>query len=247
MWFASLLDAADSTELPRRTNAMIQIASEQSAHRREVFSVDGARVTLDALHGWQCTCAASRPDVQCAHIEQAHDLRRRRGEKREPDTIELELSPQELRALSEGLAPEEDDAPTPRHLPSPQSRVHHWDWTTLVGAMALSVVSSGATYLAVKGGEPTRVDDPPLAAVPMAPEPEPAPHREALVQFVNPFDTTEIFQFPAGTPERNAREAVAELLLKRAQERLSAADALRHRLGSSDEQGRSGGILAQGN
>jgi hypothetical protein len=36
-----------------------------------------------------------------------------------------------------------------------------------------------------------------------------------------------VFQFPAGTSETSAREAVAELLLKRAQERLAPGGAAR--------------------
>jgi hypothetical protein len=40
-----------------------------------------------------------------------------------------------------------------------------------------------------------------------------------VVLFVNPFDETEVFEFPAGTSEREARDVVAGLLLKRAMDR----------------------------
>jgi hypothetical protein len=36
----------------------------------------------------------------------------------------------------------------------------------------------------------------------------------------NPFDATEVFEFPAETTKTEAREAMAELLLKRARDRL---------------------------
>lgn len=47
---------------------------------------------------------------------------------------------------------------------------------------------------------------------PSAPAPKP-------VLFVNPFDETEVFEFPPGTTEADARDAVASLLLARARER----------------------------
>jgi hypothetical protein len=39
------------------------------------------------------------------------------------------------------------------------------------------------------------------------------------VKFANPFDRSEIFEFPAGTSKSEARARVADLLMKRAQER----------------------------
>jgi hypothetical protein len=43
--------------------------------------------------------------------------------------------------------------------------------------------------------------------------------QETLVRIQNPFDKTEIFEFPSGTSKATAREAVADILLKRGQER----------------------------
>jgi hypothetical protein len=43
------------------------------------------------------------------------------------------------------------------------------------------------------------------------------------VRFRNPFDSNEVFEFPPGTPYTEARDAVAAKLLKRAQERQTAA------------------------
>ena len=39
------------------------------------------------------------------------------------------------------------------------------------------------------------------------------------VKFENPFDRTEVFEFPAGTRPEEARAKVADILLQRAQER----------------------------
>ena len=41
----------------------------------------------------------------------------------------------------------------------------------------------------------------------------------------NPFDKHEVFEFPAGTTEQEAHDAVAEMLLKRAVERQAQYDA----------------------
>jgi hypothetical protein len=47
----------------------------------------------------------------------------------------------------------------------------------------------------------------------------------APVLFANPFDAKEVFEFPAGTSEVEARDAVAEILMERAMERQSKFDA----------------------
>jgi hypothetical protein len=65
---------------------------------------------------------------------------------------------------------------------------------------------------------------PPL---PVATTPKPVIHQSvisaspapATVQVRNPFDATEVFEFPAGTSETECREKVAKLLWQRANER----------------------------
>jgi hypothetical protein len=56
----------------------------------------------------------------------------------------------------------------------------------------------------------------PLAALPPA---RPAEPQGAPVRIKNAFDATEVFEFPPGTTESEARAAVAELLLNRARDR----------------------------
>ena len=55
----------------------------------------------------------------------------------------------------------------------------------------------------------------------------PAEPQGAPVRIENPFDATEVFEFPHGTPESEAREAVAERLLSRARDRRAEGLALR--------------------
>jgi hypothetical protein len=58
---------------------------------------------------------------------------------------------------------------------------------------------------------------PEAPATPLPPQPEAA--EIVPVRFTNPFDKTEVFEFPAGTSDIDARGAVAELLAQRARER----------------------------
>ena len=68
---------------------------------------------------------------------------------------------------------------------------------------------------------------PQLAASNWAPTPEPPQLQEPAaandglppVLVRNPFDQSEVFEFPAGTSKTAARDAVAEMLLQRARER----------------------------
>jgi hypothetical protein len=53
------------------------------------------------------------------------------------------------------------------------------------------------------------------------PSPRSTPPEQSTVRFVNPFDRTEVFEFPAGTPWVEARDQVAQQLITRARERNS--------------------------
>jgi hypothetical protein len=57
------------------------------------------------------------------------------------------------------------------------------------------------------------------ATVAAAPAPAPSTEAPATVRFVNPFDKKEVFEFPPGTSQADARDAVAELLAERARDR----------------------------
>jgi hypothetical protein len=62
-----------------------------------------------------------------------------------------------------------------------------------------------------------------VARPPSPPPPAPSAEPAEPVRFVNPFDRKEVFEFPAGTSKADARDAVAELLYERAQERRDSA------------------------
>jgi hypothetical protein len=206
-------------------NARIQTEPRDYGYAREVYSVDGICVTLDD-RGWRCTCAAHVQGLRCTHVERATVFKQMRGVKREDDTIELELTASQLQALSATPAVPSSDDPAPIIVPSKPSPLRLSRWTAIATAVAVAAVSSGITYLAVARPQqqPVPVAEPqiayalpapPLAAVTDPPEQDP-------VRVVNPFDASEVFEFPAETSESDAQTAVAELLLKRAQDRLDA-------------------------
>lgn len=71
------------------------------------------------------------------------------------------------------------------------------------------ITKMGATLPAIADAVlPSSVSAPAAAAV-----------ATATVKFANPFDRTEMFEFPAGTSADEAQARVAEILLQRAQDR----------------------------
>ena len=65
-----------------------------------------------------------------------------------------------------------------------------------------------------------------VARPPSPPPPAPSAEPAEPVRFVNPFDRKEVFEFPAGTSKADARNAVAELLYERAQERRESGNGI---------------------
>ena len=49
------------------------------------------------------------------------------------------------------------------------------------------------------------------------------------VRIANPFDESEVFEFPAGTSEVEARAAMSEMLMERARERYAQVDSQLHK------------------
>lgn len=134
--------------------------------------------------------------------------------------LELELSAQELLALSGFRAigkPRSSHAVT-----SARNRLLPARPVSLALALAAAVLMGSVVALSPRPTIPTRVA---LNIVPatLAPvtEPPSTPQGEP-VRFANPFDDTEVFEFPPGTSQSEARDAVASVLLKRARDRQNA-------------------------
>ena len=149
------------------------------------------------------------------------------------DTIELELSAQQARTLSLSRA----DATTPpvtavrKSLPpTPPPERRGTRFAVIFSIAATSVFSGGIVYLATTPSEPLRIGGNTVVHSATAAEtPLPPSFDSMRVKFTNPFDATEIFEFPSNTSEAEAREAVAQVLLQRAHERHEAAKIARQR------------------
>lgn len=199
----------------------------KSAFTREVYSVDGVRVTLDARQGWRCDCTpAPMQSLRCTHIERASVFKQMRGVKRHDDTVRPKFDTPELRAL-EHAASGASTIPHPGdHVRPSQRGVHLSRWAAVVIVVALAGVSSAVTYIAMSRAETAPVGELHTAKAIVAPVPPPhAEPRQVPVKFVNPFDPTEVFEFPPSTSQNAARAAVREHLLQRARARLASTHA----------------------
>jgi hypothetical protein len=96
-------------------------------------------------------------------------------------------------------------------------------------AVVLAVAATiGYEVLQPAPAAPAVLPPPAVAEVESAP-PAMAPVLEPpSVRVRNPFDKSEVFEFPAGTTPEAAHEAVAETLLARARERQAEHDARHH-------------------
>jgi hypothetical protein len=144
------------------------------------------------------------------------------------DTIELELTAEEMRRLS---------PPAPKTL---TARGGYRVWSVpLAAALAGAAVSFALRPSPPRYIAPRIAASPTPEAAPATISPPPAP--AALVQLptspvsqvsqvsqvrqgrrvrvTNPFDPQEVFEFPAGTTQVEARQKVSELLLQRAVDR----------------------------
>jgi len=116
-------------------------------------------------------------------------------------------------------------SPTYHLPPVPREAAHTNDvWLSLSVAVVLGLL---AVIIALWPAEqpakaavqevPTRATKEPLPTAAMATAPAEA--RNSPTRFTNPFDSSEVFEFPPGTSEDAARKSVAEILLERARER----------------------------
>jgi len=152
------------------------------------------------------------------------------------DTIELELSREQMLALSRSVKEEQAAASqvstpvsTPAGPASANEKVNVRDgartgrWPLARGAGALGIAAAvialgSAAHRAADAPPPVTIKAP-TSAAPAAPEP--ADSQSPPVRFKNPFDASEVFEFPPGTSEADVRQSVADLLLQRARDRHS--------------------------
>jgi hypothetical protein len=158
------------------------------------------------------------------------------------DTIELELTPKEMRRLSR--------AARTAHASKGASRL----WSIPLAAAFIGIVVGIAATNAWRPSAPHRVaprmapapatrSTPPAAtrpavlAQPQVPPPSPPAQASQVppvtpdppdppVRVRNPFDAHEVFEFPAGTTKAEARRRVSELLMQRAADRRASGKSI---------------------
>ena len=156
------------------------------------------------------------------------------------DTIELELSPEQMCALLRSVKAEQAAASqvesTPISTPAESAsanknvnvrngaRTGRWPLARAASALGIAAaviaLGSAAHRAADRSSAPPAVTiKAPTSSAPVAPEP--ADSQSSPVRFKNPFDASEIFEFPPGTSAAEARQSVAEVLLQRARDRQS--------------------------
>jgi len=162
------------------------------------------------------------------------------GHERSAETIELQLEAEELRALTQPVARVAGGANDPQddltEDAQPATCLRRWlsgSFGSPSAGMALLVsAAAAAVLLAVGNARVARlpaVATPRVASVARVPVERPVLPKQPPVRFANPFDATEVFEFPAGTSRSVARAAVAKLLTERARGRLYLLRAKRAR------------------
>jgi hypothetical protein len=136
------------------------------------------------------------------------------------DTLELELSAEQMLALSRAdTAIQSNPLPVENSLPNVPKDERRVRTAVVLGLSAAAVSLGSIAYLATSRAQPVPVRANTVARS-AAPETPALPSaNNAPVLFPNPFDATEVFEFPPGTSKSEARHAVADLLLKRARDR----------------------------
>jgi hypothetical protein len=134
-------------------------------------------------------------------------------------TIEVMLTPQQLGDLANGS--------------NAASQQRKWRPSRAVVGAAVAaalVVAGSIAHLAAKPSRapPVLIKTSPEPPPPLE-EPPPAPVAREPVLLKNPFDRNEVFEFPPGTTEAEARDAVAKVLFERAQSRGPDVLKLRYR------------------
>jgi hypothetical protein len=138
------------------------------------------------------------------------------------DTVELELTAAEQLALAQASEAAMGSSAVVRADPGYDifvyTRTRRADVAgTITFAAVVCAITAAVGWHALIAEPDARAT--PAATVVAPSAPVPAPRVASVVQVPNPFDATEVFELPAETSEADARNAIAQLLLQRAQER----------------------------
>jgi hypothetical protein len=121
---------------------------------------------------------------------------------------------------------DEQSAITPNDDDRDEPRLERWsvkDWAGPAACYAALVVVAwwGSSLFAEQPHASVAKIAAPIPQAIIHRAPVPAQIQAVPVRVANPFDATEVFEFPAGTSDAESREKVAALLVHRAQARLN--------------------------
>ena len=141
------------------------------------------------------------------------------------DTVEIALTAEDTLALSQAAEERQAVAVLDESGPVTSTYLRRQDlrpdrWRLVLPASLLGMAIGVALGVAADRIHTVRIDTPPGATLPAESPPPP-------VQFRNPFDASEVFEFPPGTSDDSARELVAAMLLQRARDRHAMQEATR--------------------
>jgi hypothetical protein len=133
------------------------------------------------------------------------------------DTVEIALTAEDTLALSQAAEERQPVAILGKSMSAARTYLRQQylrrDRRPLVLPASLLGMAIGvALGVAADRIYTVRTETPPGATAP-------AESREPPVRFRNPFDASEVFEFPPGTSDDSARESVAAMLLQRARDR----------------------------
>ena len=142
-----------------------------------------------------------------------------------PDTIEIELTPEDLSPLRATQQQSSGSDAVVTTCSNAKRRITR-PLTIMFAFVALRSVAQYGGLVAIPTPDAVRpvAPLPPPQLVYEKPEPPVSPMRMA-----NPFDPSEVFEFPAGTSKAEARESIANVLMQRARDRRPQLGAARHR------------------
>jgi hypothetical protein len=207
---------------PYVTTGSVHLPPPQGGIRRELFTVSGVRVTFDG-ESWECGCSHGEPGAPCTHVEQAQRFRQLRCNRQEARPIQLALEGLQIPARLEAVERPSTEVKVPPpafvHIPHAITRS-----TAVMATLFAGALFSAFAYFTTK---PPPIIVTAAVASPYSPalahEAPPEPPTLPAVKLPNPFDASEIFEFPPGTSDQEARDTAASLLLERARHRLATA------------------------
>jgi len=193
---------------------------------------DRALVWRPGFDGWRPVRDVDElnPEGTVANAGPQKPPDKKAAERKAPETTPTTAALQQL--LGQGQpAP---DTPTPKTPAKaapqtkaaaqvPKKRAARRDRTPVAVGAVFAVVAVAAVAAMYRYSNPARgaPPPPPPAVVAQAELEIPAetPRAPPVVRVKNPFDASEVFEFPPGTPPHVARDKVADILMARAMER----------------------------